>query len=210
MPERGSPRLGVLLCVNGTGILYRWLKQITLEGSAGGEYERMNALASKVPIGSEGLLVFPYGNGAERTLGNRNLGAFFQNIDFNLHRREHLYRASQEGIVFALQYGLEIMRSMGLQVKTVKAGYTNMFLSPIFREAFTAVTGARLLLYQTDGAEGAARGAALGCGYYRSFEETFRGLKKKGEETADPSAQKSYRAAYATWRTKLEEALKNA
>jgi len=210
MPERGSPRLGVLLCVNGTGILYRWLKQNTLEGSAGGEYERMNALASKVPIGSEGLLVFPYGNGAERTLGNRNLGAFFQNIDFNLHRREHLYRASQEGIVFALQYGLEIMRSMGLQVKTVKAGYTNMFLSPIFREAFTAVTGARLLLYQTDGAEGAARGAALGCGYYRSFEEAFRGLKKKGEETADPSAQKSYRAAYATWRTKLEEALKNA
>ena len=209
VPDSGLPRLGVLLCVNGTGILYRWLKQNTLEGLAGDAYDRMNDLASRVPIGAEGLWVFPYGNGAERTLGNRNLGAIFQHINFNLHRREHLYRAAQEGIVFALQYGLEVMESMGLQVKTVKAGYTNMFLSPIFRTAFTAVTGTRLLLYETDGAEGAARGAGVGCGYYRSFEDAFRGLKKKAEETADPSTQGSYKAAYATWRAKLEEALIN-
>ncbi|MCX7786597.1 MAG: FGGY family carbohydrate kinase, partial [Spirochaetes bacterium] len=206
--QANNPRLGVLLCLNGTGILYRWLKQNTLEGSEGEEYERMNFLASQVPIGSDGLLVFPYGNGAERTLGNRNLGAIVQNLNFNLHRREHLYRASQEGIVFALQYGLEIMESMGIQIKTVKAGYTNMFLSPIFRTAFTAVTGARLLLYETDGAEGAARGAAVGCGYYRSFEEAFKGLKLKAEETPDPTAQAIYKATYTAWRTKLNEYLR--
>ncbi len=208
--EKGSPRLGVLLCLNGTGILYRWLKQNTLEGPDSGEYERMNSLASKVPIGAEGLLVFPYGNGAERTLGNRNLGAIVQNLNFNLHKREHLYRASQEGIVFALQFGIEIMRSMGIQIKTVKAGYTNMFLSPIFRSAFTAVTGARLLLYETDGAEGAARGAAVGCGYYRSFGEAFRGLKLKAEEITDPTAVSRYKEAYAAWRGKLEQALRTA
>lgn len=210
LDRTGHPRLGVLLCVNGTGILYRWLKQNTLEGSSNSEYERMNSLASQVPIGSEGLQIFPYGNGAERTLGNRNLGALIQNLDFNLHRREHLYRASQEGIVFALQYGLEIMQRMGIQIKTVKAGYTNMFLSPIFRSAFTAVTGARLLLYETDGAEGAARGAAVGCGYYHTFEEAFRGLKQKTEETADPNARSTYQAVYTTWKTKLEEALRTA
>ncbi len=203
-------RLGVLLCVNGTGILYRWLKQNTLEETEGGEYERMNFLASKVPIGSEGLLVHPYGNGAERTLGNRNIGALISNLNFNLHRREHLYRASQEGIVFALQYGLEIMQSMGIQVETVKAGYTNMFLSPIFRAAFAAVTGARVLLYETDGAEGAARGAAVGCGYYHSFEEAFKGLKQKAEETADTAALAPYKEAYTAWRTKLEEVLRTA
>ena len=56
-----KPRYGVLLCVNGTGILNSWLKHNT--GAI--DYPEMNALAEKASVGSEGLVILPYGNGAK-------------------------------------------------------------------------------------------------------------------------------------------------
>ena len=161
--RRIKPRYGVLLCVNGTGILNSWLKHNT--GTI--DYPEMNALAEKAPVGSDGLVILPYGNGAERTLENRNIGASIHGLNFNMHNRSHLLRAAQEGIVFALNYGLEIMRRSGVKVKTVRAGNANMFLSPLFGEAFATVTGSVVELYNTDGSQGAARGAGIGAGIYR-------------------------------------------
>ena len=126
-----KPRYGVLLCLNGTGILNSWLKH-NFVGGEGLDYPEMNELAATVPVGSDGLVILPYGNGAERTLENRNIGASVHGWNFNIHNRAHVLRAAQEGIVFALNYGLEIMRAMGTQLKTVKAGHANMFLSPLF------------------------------------------------------------------------------
>ncbi|HOV38334.1 MAG TPA: FGGY family carbohydrate kinase [Spirochaetales bacterium] len=203
-----KPRLGVLLCLNGTGILYRWLKQNTAElGPHGYSYAEMNEQAAKAPPGSEGLIILPYGNGAERTLENQEPGARIQNLNFNLHQREHLWRAAQEGIVFALNYGLEIMQTLGIKIQTVKAGHTNMFLSPLFRSVFTAVTGAELFLYETDGAEGAARGAGIGAGLFRSTTEAFHGLQLKTSEKAEPEMISRYGEVYATWKAHLEKAL---
>jgi xylulokinase len=203
-----KPRLGVLLCLNGTGILYRWLKQNTAElGQHSYSYTEMNEQAAKVPFGSEGLIILPYGNGAERTLENQEPGASIQNLNFNLHRREHLWRAAQEGIVFALNYGLEIMQTLGIKIQTVKAGHTNMFLSPLFRSVFTAVTGAELFLYETDGAEGAARGAGIGAGLFRSTTEAFHGLQLKTSEKAEPEMISRYGEVYVTWKAHLEKAL---
>jgi xylulokinase len=203
-----DPRYGVLMCLNGTGILNSWLKHNCVNGRDGGiDYDEMNAVAQEAPLGADGLLVLPYGNGAERTLGNKNPGASFQGINFNIHSRAHMLRAAQEGIVFALYYGIRIMEGMGMELQTFKAGYANMFLSPLFQRIFTAVTGKPLLLYVTDGAAGAARGAGVGAGVYGSFEEAFKALQAKETIEPDPGESKAYRESYESWKAELHRRL---
>jgi xylulokinase len=192
-------RNGVLLCVNGTGILNSWVRRF-----AGGiSYDEMNQQAAQTPVGAEGLTFLPFGNGAERVLENRLLGGQLQGINFNTHTPAHVFRAAQEGIVFALQYGLQVMKEMGVQTHTVRAGHANLFLSPLFREAFANTTGATIELYDTDGAQGAARAAGIGTGV-SDFKSAFNGLTQIA--TVEPLAdlQEKYANTYSVW----EEALK--
>jgi xylulokinase len=202
-----DPRYGVLLCLNGTGILNSWLKHNFVAGEGLG-YEQMNELAAQVPVGSDGLVILPYGNGAERTLENRNIGASVHGWNFNIHKKAHFLRAAQEGIVFALNYGLGIMRQMGIQLTTVKAGNANMFLSPLFAEAFATVTQATVQLYNTDGSQGAARGAGIGAGVYKSEEEAFVGLEPVKTIKPNEKLSSAYQKAYAGWEEVLEKQLK--
>jgi len=190
------PRYGVLLCLNGTGILNSWLKHNATDGL---DYERMNELAGGVKVGSDGLVILPYGNGAERTLENKHLGASIHGLNFNIHNRAHLLRAAQEGIVFALNYGLQIMRQTGVRAKTVRAGNANMFLSPLFAEAFATVTESTVELYNTDGSQGAARGAGIGAGIYKGPEDAFAGLQPV--KTIEPNRKLTtdYKEAYERW-----------
>jgi xylulokinase len=196
-----SPRYGVLLCLNGTGILNRWLRD-AIGGSL--SYGQMNELAQSAPAGCDGLMVFPYGNGAERTLENRNLHASVQGLDFSRHTRAHLLRAAQEGIVFALRYGLDVMRTTGVAPQVVRAGHANMFLSPLFAEAFATVAGVRVELYNTDGAQGAARGAGMGAGIYRSAKEAFSNLRIMNTVKPNRSTRNAYEAAYGAWKKALD------
>ena len=199
-----APRYGVLLCLNGTGILYSWLKHTIAEGM---DYEQLNDLAVQAPIGADGVTILPYGNGAERTLENRNLGAMINGLNFNRHGRPHLFRAAQEGIVFALHYGFKIMEQAGVRAKTVRAGMANMFLSPLFGQIFATVTGTTVELYNTDGSQGAARGAGIGCGLYPGFDEAFFGLDCKKTIEPDPSTTEAYIQAYNHWRKVLKTQL---
>ena len=200
-----DPRYGVLMCLNGTGILNRWLRE-TICGPEGSQvsYEKMNDIAAGCAPGAEGLMVFPYGNGAERTLKNQDLGASLTNINFNLHGPSHLFRAGQEGIVYALNYGIGIMREMGMDIRTVKAGYANMFLSPLFREVFATVTGASVELYSTDGAQGAARGAGIGAGIFEDYATAFQGLDLKAVVEPDKGSKDRYTELYGLWVRELE------
>lgn len=194
-------RLGVLLCINGTGILNSWMnKQV---GNKAYSYPQMNQMADSIPIGSEGLTILPFGNGAERILQNKNIGAQISGLSFNTHSQAHLFRASQEGIAFAFHYGMEIMKHMGIHPNVIRAGHANMFLSPLFRDTLAGITGATIELYNTDGSVGAARGAALGAGYYASFAEAFGNLKIV--ETIEPDLMKKaqYDAAYHNWKSLL-------
>ncbi len=193
-----DPRYGVLLCLNGTGILNSWLKHNVVDGS-GLDYPQMNDLAASVPVGSDGLVILPYGNGAERTLENKNIGASIHGLNFNIHKKPHVLRAAQEGIVFALNYGLGIMCDMGIELKTVKAGNANMFLSPLFAEAFATVTGAAVELYNTDGSQGAARGAGIGAGIYKAPEQAFTGLEPVKTIKPNQKLMKDYEQAYQNW-----------
>lgn len=194
-------RLGVLLCINGTGILNSWMHhQVAPDLS----YSEMNNLAATTQPGSDGLTVIPFGNGAERVLENRNPGCSFHGLDFNRHTRAHLLRATQEGIVFSFCYGMEIMRQMGMTIRKIHAGRANMFLSPLFREALACTSGATIELYDTDGSVGAAKGAGLGCGIYRTTEEAFSSLERLAVIEPDYRKSDAYLEAYARWRTFVE------
>lgn len=194
---------GVLLCVNGTGILNSWLRKNT----GGIPYDTMNQLASRVPVGSDGLVILPFGNGAERILENKEIESSIEGLNFNIHSQSHLFRAAQEGIVFSLRYGFDILKNMGLKTNVIRAGRANMFLSPLFREAFVNTIGAQLELYDTDGAKGAALGGGKGAGLYKTFPETFKGLKQLHAEEPQKSKTEQYSSAYSTWLKQLNDKL---
>lgn len=192
-----SPRIGVMTCINGTGILNSWCRRNVTEAST--SYDEMNRLAAQAPVGSAGLVALPFGNGAERVLENRQIGASFKGLNFNIHSRHHLLRAAQEGIVFSFMYGMEIMESMGMDIRRIHAGHTNMFLSPVFRQTLASVSGATIELYDTDGAVGAARGAGIGAGIYKDANEAFATLSLVGRVEPDADAT-PYREAYERWK----------
>ena len=197
-----QPRYGVLLCVNGTGILNSWMQK---NAFAGMSYPEINQLAGKSPIGADGLQCFPFGNGAERVLDNRDPGSTIRGLQFNRHNQSHLARAAQEGIVFSLYYGIEIMMEMGLSMSTVRAGKANMFLSEMFTEAFVNTTGACVELYNTDGAQGAARAAGAGARVFADRNESFKGLQRIARFEPEARLQAQYQEAYFHWRTQLSK-----
>ncbi|MCQ2227153.1 MAG: carbohydrate kinase [Bacteroidales bacterium] len=198
-------RCGVLLCVNGTGILNSWIKRnIAPEGIS---YNEMNDLAAKAPIGSAGLSVLPFGNGAERMLENREINCSIRGLNFNTHSKHHIVRAAQEGIVFSFKYGIDIMKSMGMNVSKIHAGHANMFLSPIFRDTLAGVTGAVIELYDTDGSVGAAKGAGMGAGIYKDNNEAFATLEKLDVIEPNQSKAQEYADAYEKWKYRLEKSM---
>jgi xylulokinase len=191
-------RLGVLLCINGTGILNRWIKNITGNSFS---YEQMNAAAAAVAPGSNGLIILPFGNGAERMFENKILNSDIQNIDFNIHSTAHLVRAAQEGIAFAFRYGLDIMKSNGIQPKVIRAGKANMFLSDVFAESFVNATGVPVELYNCDGSVGATTGAGIGAGIYASAKEAFKTFKPV--KLIEPAKEELYNELYGRWKKGL-------
>ncbi|MGB8703706.1 MAG: FGGY family carbohydrate kinase [Gillisia sp.] len=201
-------RNGVMLCINGSGILYQWLRNImSLEAPAPISYDRLNAEAAAVGPGSEGLLFYPFGNGVERIFNNKKASSGIENLNFNIHNSGHLIRSACEGIVFAMNYGFDVMKSIGVSGKVVRAGKANLFLNPVFREIFVNTTQTTLELYDTSGAEGAARGAAFGYAFYGSLDEAFSDLKCL-ERTEPSSAMVSqYQGFYQNWKEhiKIEE-----
>ena len=198
-----STRLGVLLCINGTGILNSWLNKTI--GNKAFSYEEMNRKAAEIAIGSEGLSILPFGNGAERVLQNKNIGAQISGLGFNTHTEAHLFRAAQEGIVFSFKYGMEIMEEIGIKAQVIRAGKANMFLSPIFRETLAGISGATIELYNTDGSIGAARGAGIGSGYYASANEAFSSLQKLEIVLPDANRKSEYEDAYQNWKLQLDK-----
>lgn len=190
-----DPRLGVLLCINGTGCLNSWMQHNVASELS---YSQMNDAAMQTPIGADGLVVLPFGNGSERMLENRNPGCSIHGLNFNHHTQAHILRAEQEGIAFAFAYGMEIMAEMGMEIKTIRAGQANLFLSPLFRQAIADTTGASIELCNTDGAAGAARGAGIGAGIYRNTEEAMQTLRIV--DTIRPQQPEAYHEAYAHWK----------
>ncbi len=194
----GQTRMGVLLCINGAGIANRWVRNLV---GAQHSYESLNLDAQRVAPGAEGLRFLPFGNGAERMLGNQTVGAHLHGLDFNLHGAAHLVRAAQEGVAFAFRYGLDIMRENGMDPSVIRAGKANMFLSDVFSQAFVDATGVPVELYQTDGSIGAALGAGVGAGFFADANDAF--AARKPLRRIEPLNH--YDPAYEEWKALLEQ-----
>ncbi len=199
-----AQRLGLLLCINGTGITNAWVRRL-LGGSTG--YDAMNELAAGVEPGSGGVTVLPFGNGAERMLGNASPGASLLGIDYNRHGPAHVVRAAQEGVAFAFAHGIDILRDTGVDASVLRAGRTNMFLSEPFRQTLATAAKVRIELYETDGAAGAARGAGIGAGVYKDAAEAFASLDQVGVTDPDDAATPAVDEARERWEHRLAAAL---
>lgn len=198
-----QPRLGTLLCINGVGILNSWIKKtIAPEGV---NYEQLNRLAESVPIGSEGISILPFGNGAERMFENKQVECAIFGINFNMHGKAHLARAAQEGVVFSFKYGMDIMNEMGIDIQVIRVGNSNMFQSDIFKEALACVTGTVIEVFDTNGAVGAAKGAGIGAGIYSTPEDAFTSLKKIQVIEPDGLKANRYCGAFDCWKERLEK-----
>jgi xylulokinase len=200
--QMDNARYGILMCLNGAGILNSWLRREFFPEES---YETMNDGAFLIPIGADGLSCYPFGNGAERILENKNPGGHIKGLDFNRHNKYHLARAAQEGIVFSLIYGAEIMEGMGLTSHRIRAGYANMFLSSLFGQTFANCSGCTVELYNTDGAVGAARGAGYGVKFYQQVKDCFRGMEVIRKLEPEKSNSARTREIYERWK---EEVLK--
>lgn len=202
---KDTDRLGVLLCINGTGILNAWVRRtVAPEGIS---YSEMNEMMASVPIGSDGVTIIPFGNGAERVLENKEIGCSIHGVNFNKHGKAHIMRAAQEGIVFSFCYGMEIMQQMGMDIRKIHAGKANMFLSDIFRNTLAGVSGATIELYETDGSVGAAKGAGIGCGIYKDNNEAFATLKKLAVIEPDENRRNEYLESYSLWKETLQNSV---
>lgn len=199
--QKDMERLGVLLCINGTGILNAWMRRnVAPEGIS---YSDMNDMMASVPVGSDGITIIPFGNGAERVLENKEIGCSIHGVNFNKHGKAHLMHAAQEGIVFSFCYGMEVMQQMGMDIHKIHAGKANMFLSELFRNTLAGVSGATIELYETDGSVGAAKGAGMGCGIYKDHDEAFATLKKLAVIEPDEKRRAEYLQAYSLWKETL-------
>ena len=193
-----NTRLGVLLNINGTGIANSWMRK-NLSGK--NSYDEINKLASEIKEGSDGVLVYPYGNGAERMFENQDLGARIENLNFNIHNQSHIFRATQESIAFSFKYGMEIMEQTGINTSVIRAGYSNMFLSDVFAQTLANVSNTTIELYNTDGSQGAARAAAYGGGFYKNRKEAFS--KMELIKTIKPNKKSNIIEYYNNWKQKL-------
>lgn len=195
-------RLGVLLCINGSGIFNRWMKNLL---GADISYAALNEMAAAVPAGAEGLLALPFGNGAERMLGNQMVGAHMHAINFNVHGKAHIARAVQEGIAYSFKYGLDIMRENGIHPSVIRVAKANLFLSPVFAKAFAHINQTTVEFYEGDGSLGAALGAGIGAGAYTSAAEAAAG--RQPVSSIVPQQLAVYEAGYAAWKEQLNNQL---
>ena len=192
--------IGVLMCINGTGILNRWIKQNFFPSLS---YSQMNELGVKAAIGTNGLVCMPFGNGAERIFQNQTLGGSFQQLDFNRHHSTDIVRAAQEGIAFSMVYGIELLGNVGVKPNKLKAGLANMYLSDLFTQAIVNASGASVELLETDGAFGAALGAGAGVGYYANEDEAVSNIKVLKIIQPDENLKNAYADAYGVWKNNL-------
>ena len=200
--KSSEPRIGILLCINGSGIQYSWMRhQVAFNGM---NYSDLEELASKIPIGSDGLCIVPFGNGTERILENKNPGAQMRNLHFNIHRREHMYRAALEGIAFSFYYGFQILKDLGLNTSLIKVGNDNLFQSEIFSFTVSNLIGCDIEVIDTTGAVGAAQASGIGAGIYASLEEATANLSI--EKVVSPAKDKNlYLQAYANWKAEFDK-----
>ena len=197
-----QPRIGVLLCINGAGIQYSWLRRVT--GNNLVAYDELEARAQQIPPGAAGICVLPFGNGAERMFGDLVIGAHWHNLDYNRHESTHLLRAGLEGVAFAMVYGMDILRGIGIPTEVIRVGNDNLFRSEIFSTTISPLTGATIELYETTGAIGAARGAGFGLGHYPSLKQAFS--DQRPVKIVEPDyTTAAYLEAYGRWLTLLEK-----
>jgi len=181
---------------------YRWIK----EQFGAESYSAMEQQAERIPVGSEGLRILPFGNGAERLLENLETGAQINNLQLNIHKAGHFYRAGLESIAFAFAYGLEMMMPLMGETDTIRAGNDNLFQSDVFSTTLATILDVEIEIIETTGSLGAAVASGINEGSVRNLEGKLSNLNKL-KSYVPAVDQKPYLEAYELWRTDLKQFL---
>jgi len=204
--SKDNIRIGQLLCINGAGSQYAWIKkQITQDGTS---YTEMESRIEQIPVGSNGLRVIPFGNGAERMLNNKQTGAHIHNLQFHMHSRDHIVRAALEGIAFSFVYGIRLLQELGVDTNRIKVGNDNLFQSKVFSSSISNLLSCEIEMMDTTGAIGAAQASGIAIGAFESFGEAVSTVKRI--KTFSPNNNtEAYSDAYRKWENDLITLIKN-
>jgi xylulokinase len=160
-----------------------------------------------VPVGCEGLINFPFGNGAERIFNNKIIGSHFINLNFNKHGKAHLYRSAIEGIAFSFAYGIELMKEDQSLINVIKAGNDNLFQSKVFVETLCSIIGNNIQIFNTNGAIGAARASTIEGNNFDYFKKSSTG-NDLVSEYEPKNNNEEYILAYEKWKKELNKKIK--
>lgn len=120
-------------------------------------HERFAAEASRVPAGSNGLLLLPYFEG-ERTPNVPNGTGVWLGVNAKTFESGHFARASMEGVTMGMNYGLRRLGELGVtptQIRATGGGAK----SKIWRQIMADIFNTEVVTLKVS--EGAAYGAAL-------------------------------------------------
>lgn len=133
-------------------------------------WPELEALAAKVPIGSNGVMYHPYLDlaGERAPFVRPEARAQFSGLAIG-HRRAELLRAVYEGVMLS---GLDCYTTLPMQVRTLRLGGGGA-RSALWAQMFADALGAPVQLVegQEFGAKGAALNAGVAVGCYASFAD---------------------------------------
>ncbi|NND98845.1 MAG: xylulokinase [Pirellulaceae bacterium] len=156
-------------------------------------YEAATVEAARVNAGSNGLLFLPYLNGERTPHADPNARGSFVGLNLT-HRRGHMTRSVMEGITFALRDSLDIIQSLDVPVRQIRASGGGS-KNPFWRQMQADVFGKKIttLKVEQGPAYGVALLAAVGDGAYKSVESACAATIEIADQTApDRTAVKNY------------------
>lgn len=171
------------------------------------DFETLLAEAAAAPPGSDGLIFLPYLTGERCPHPDPAARAGWIGLTAR-HSRAHLVRATLEGVAFGMGQILDLVRSIGVPVSTIRIGGGGA-RSTLWRQILADVFRAPIISTNTD--DGPALGAALmagvGINHWPSIAHACRETIRETATIApaDPdarltSARSTFAQAYPTLR----------
>jgi len=165
-------------------------------------FGRFDDLLAAVQPGSEGLIFLPYLEGERSPIFDPNARGVFFGLS-PVHRREHLLRATVEGVSFALRSVLDVMReSFAVPALRLIGGGAQ---SNLWQQLLANVCGVAIQTLSTQSADatslGAAFAAGVGVGLFDGLPQAARTIEVTGQRVTDEALAGRYDRSFRVYQT---------
>ncbi len=184
-------------CMAASGSLLNW---IVREFAGGRDHAALDALASSVPPGAEGLVLLPYVLGEKTPLHDPAARGTLVGLGLH-HRIDHLWRAALEAVVMGFRHHIEVALEIGHPVERLVAsdgGSRSALWMQIAADAL------QLPVTTLEGHPGSCLGAAwvaaMGTGAGDDWAHIARFTRKGATFEPDPANAAAYDHLYGLYR----------